>query len=119
MSHFSISFNTFLRFGLKEQFLQCKYWKTSKARRCPSGCDSNSQPTGKEIVEYKNQICGYDQPCESSNEEVTEEFSEDELEESESIKDGLEEVEKVVENESEGLLESLLQKNDQISGMNI
>ena len=71
----------------------------------------NSQPTGKEIVEYKNQICGFDQPCESSKEEVSEEFSEDESEENESSE--------VVENESEGLLESLLQNNDQISGINL
>ena len=83
--------------------------KLLKARRCPIGCDLNGQPTGKEIVEYKNEICGHDLPCESK-EELDKESSANEAEES--IVGELEES----EDSTEGLLENLLQKNDQISG---
>ena len=89
--------------------------KLKKARRCPIGCDLNGQPTGKEIVEYKNEICGYDQPCESKEEEpVVEDSSKNE---SEGTEGSEEEIEEIEEDPTEGLLESLLQKNDQFSGI--
>ena len=96
---------------LTKNFLTQNIEKLLKARRCPIGCDLNGQPTGKEIVEYRNEICGHDQPCESK-EELGEESSANEAEESNEGE--LEES----EDPTEGLLENLLQKNDQISGTN-
>ena len=96
---------------LSKNFLTQNIEKLLKARRCPIGCDLNGQPTGKEIVEYKNEICGHDLPCESK-EEFDEESSA--KEDGESNEGELEEIEVP----TEGLLENLLQKKDQISGNN-